>query len=51
MDDNLYYLDAENVLNTSAFPEVNYTIDVIELSQLEDYSNYNFSICDNTNNK
>ena len=48
MDDNLYYLDAENVLNTSAFPEVNYTIDVIELSQLEDYSNYNFRIGDKT---
>lgn len=48
MDDNLYYLDAESVLYTSAFPEVSYTIDVIELSQLEGYENYNFSVGDKT---
>lgn len=48
MDDNLYYLDAESILNTSAFPEISYTIDVIELSQLEDFKNYKFSIGDKT---
>ena len=48
MDDNLYYLDAESVLYTSAFPEISYTIDVIELSQLEGYENYNFSVGDKT---
>lgn len=48
MDDNLYYLDAESVLYTSAFPEVSYTIDVLELSQLEGYENYNFSVGDKT---
>lgn len=48
MDDNLYYLDAESVLYNSAFPEVSYTIDVLELSQLEGYENYKFSIGDKT---
>lgn len=48
MDDNLYYLDAESVLYNSAFPDVSYTIDVLELSQLEGYENYNFSIGDKT---
>lgn len=48
MDDNLYYLDAENVLYTSAFPEISYTIDVLELSQLEGYENYKFSVGDKT---
>lgn len=48
IDDNLYYLDAENVLYTSAFPEISYTIDVLELSQIEGYENYNFTIGDKT---
>lgn len=48
IDDNLYYLDAESTLHTSSQPQVNYTINVLELSQLEDYENYIFSLGDKT---
>jgi hypothetical protein len=34
VDDNLYYLDAENTLRNSAQPKVSYNIAVLELSQL-----------------
>ena len=43
-DDNLYYLDAEKVLQESAYPKVTYTIQVIDLSQLEEFKNYTFSL-------
>jgi hypothetical protein len=42
MDDNLYYLDAVNVLYQSAYPKISYTIDVLELSSLEGYEPYKF---------
>lgn len=48
IDDNLYYIDSESVLYTSAFPQVSYTINVLELSQLEDYKGYDFDIGDKT---
>lgn len=48
IDDNLYYLDAESTLNTSAKPKVTYTINVLELSQLEEYENYEFALGDKT---
>ena len=48
IDDNLYYLDAESTLNTSAKPKVTYTINVLELSQLEEYENYLFALGDKT---
>ena len=48
IDDNLYYLDAESTLNTSAKPKVTYTINVLELSQLEEYENYRFALGDKT---
>jgi len=32
IDDNLYYLDAESTLHTSAQPKVTYSINVLELS-------------------
>lgn len=48
IDENLYYLDAQSVLYTSAFPQVSYTINVLELSQLEGYENYTFAIGDKT---
>ena len=47
-DDNLYYLDAESTLHTSAQPKVKYEISVLELSQLEGYENYSFSLGDKT---
>lgn len=48
VDDNLYYLDAENISSTSAMPEISYEINVLELSQIEEYSNYIFNIGDRT---
>ena len=48
-DDNLYFYDANIVLHTSAFPKVNYTIDVIDLSPLGDeYTPFKFKIGDKT---
>lgn len=48
-DDDLYYLDAQNVLYTSAFPKVSYTIDVIDVSPLgEEYSPFKFKVGDKT---
>lgn len=48
IDDNLYYLDALNVLNTSVMPQVTYTINVLEISQVEGYENYIFELGDKT---
>ena len=48
IDDNLYYIDALSSLYTSSRPQVNYTIDVIELSQLEGYENFKFALGDKT---
>ena len=48
IDDNLYYLDAESTLHVSAQPKVSYTINVLELSQLEGYENYKFDLGDKT---
>ena len=44
VDDNLYYLDADSTLHTSAQPKVTYTINVLELSQLPGYENYKFEL-------
>lgn len=48
IDPNLYYLDAESTLHTSAQPKVSYTINVIEISQIEGYELYQFKIGDKT---
>jgi hypothetical protein len=48
MDDNLYYIDALSTLYTSSRPKVTYTIDVIELSELEEFSAYEFALGDKT---
>jgi hypothetical protein len=48
VDDNLYYLDSESVLYTSAFPKVSYTINVLELSELDEYKDYKYDIGDKT---
>lgn len=47
-DDDLYYLDAKGVLHTSAFPKVTYNISVMEISQVEGYENYSYSVGDKT---
>jgi flagellar basal-body rod protein FlgB len=47
-DDNLYYIDAEMTLHKSAQPKVSYTINVIDISQLEEYKDYVFDLGDIT---
>lgn len=47
-DDNLYYIDALSTLYTSSRPQVKYTIDVVEVSQLEDYEDLTFALGDKT---
>ena len=48
VDDDLYYMDACGVSRASAFPQVSYTINVIDISGIEEYKNYNFTIGDKT---
>lgn len=48
VDDNLYYLDAESTLYTSAHPKVTYNINVLELSRIPEYENYVFNLGDKT---
>lgn len=48
IDDNLYYLDAESTLYTSAYPQVSYTFRILDLQEVEDYENYRFDIGDKT---
>ena len=48
IDDNLYYLDAESTLHTSSQPKVTYTINILELSQVEGYELYQFEVGDKT---
>lgn len=48
-DDDLYYFDAQNVLYTSAFPKISYTIDVIDVSPLGgQYTPFKFNVGDKT---
>ena len=46
IDSELYYLDALQVSNTSAYPTVSYTIEVVEISQLEGFEWYKFDTGD-----
>lgn len=48
VDNELYYLDALQVSNTSAKPKVSYTIDVLEISQVEGFEGYDFDVGDKT---
>lgn len=48
IDPEDYYVDAQMVSHTSAFPKVSYTINVIEISQVEGYEPYFFKIGDKT---
>lgn len=47
-DHNLYYLDSESTLHTSAQPKVTYNISVIDVSPLKGYEAYKFNIGDKT---
>ena len=46
IDPELYYFDALQVSNTSAQPQVSYTINVAEVSEIEGLENYNFDVGD-----
>ena len=48
IDNELYYMDALQVSNASAQPKVSYTINVIEVSELEGLENYDFNVGDRT---
>lgn len=48
IDNELYYMDALQVSNASAQPKVSYTINVMEIGELEGYENYNFNVGDRT---
>lgn len=47
-DDELYYFDAVSTTHTSANPKISYTINVLELSQLEGFEDFNFDLADIT---
>ena len=46
IDDDLYYVDAVTVARTSAYPKISYTINVVELSQVEGFEPYKFKLAD-----
>ena len=48
IDSELYYLDALQISNTSSQPKVSYSIEVVEISEIEGYENYNFTVGDKT---
>ena len=48
IDSELYYLDALQVSNTSAQPVVSYTINVVEISELEGFEGYKFDVGEKT---
>ena len=48
IDHNLYYVDAKTVTATSAMPQVTYTIEVIDLSPIEEFKNFDVDIGDKT---
>ena len=48
VDDDLYYADAQSVLYNSCYPQVIYTINTLELSQLPGYELFKFDLGDKT---
>lgn len=47
-DDEKYYADAQSVMYNSCYPQVAYTINVLELSQLPGYELFKFDLGDKT---
>ena len=47
-DDELYYLDAVKISNTSAYPQVSYTINVLSIEDVDGYEAYKFNVGDRT---
>lgn len=48
VDDDLYYLDAETTLFSSSQPKIEYSINVVEISQIKEFENYSFELGDIT---
>lgn len=48
VDDNLYYIDAQSVMYESCYPKVGYSINVIALESLPEFSMYEFEVGDKT---
>jgi len=48
IDNELYYFDALQVSDTSAQPKVSYTINVLEVSQIDGLKSYDFRVGDKT---
>ena len=48
IDDQLYYLDAQNTVRAASKPKVSYDISVLEISALEGYENFAFALGDKT---
>lgn len=48
VDPELYYFDALQVSNTSAQPQVTFTMNVVEISELPGFENYIFDVGDKT---
>lgn len=48
IDHDLYYIEAKSIATTSSIPKISYTIDVIDISSLEEFFNYNVDIGDKT---
>lgn len=44
IDDEMYYLDAVKIANVNAFPQVTYTINVFDISAVEGFEAYNYTI-------
>lgn len=47
-DDDKYYFDAQTVMYNSSYPQVAYSINVLELSQLPGYELFKFNLGDKT---
>lgn len=48
VDDELYYLDAVKISNTSAYPQISYTINVLSVEDVDGYEAYKFNVGDRT---
>lgn len=48
IDDNKYYADAQSVLYDSCYPQITYSINVLDISSLPGYENLEFELGDKT---
>lgn len=48
IDHDLYYIEAKNIATTSSIPKISYNINVIDISSLEEFFNYEVDIGDKT---